>query len=69
MDQFDEESTRLGFSAMAIAESSKEVGYGEETVQQSSTNNLPHSNSATSFRNTNSLISYSISNFFLSFGF
>merc|ERR1719339_864708 len=42
VDQFDEESTRLGFSAMAIAESSKEPGYGEEA-------NLPHSNSS-SFR-------------------
>ena len=31
VDQFDEESTRLGFSAMAIAESSKEPGYGEQT--------------------------------------
>ena len=30
VDQFDEESTRLGFSAMNIAESSKEPGYGEE---------------------------------------
>jgi len=29
VEQFDEESTRLGFSAMAIAESSKEPGYGE----------------------------------------
>merc|ERR1712209_392359 len=27
VDQFDEESTRLGFSAIAIAESSKEPGY------------------------------------------
>jgi len=42
VDQFDEESTRLGFSAMSIAESSKDVGYGEEA-------NLPHSNSS-SFR-------------------
>jgi hypothetical protein len=33
---------------MAIAESSKEVGYGEETVQPP---NLSHSNSANSFRN------------------
>merc|ERR1712156_1318141 len=32
VDQFDEESTRLGFSAMNIAESSKEPGYGEDNI-------------------------------------
>jgi hypothetical protein len=37
-------------SAMAIAESSKEVGYGEEAVLVSPPN-LSHSNSANSFRN------------------
>jgi hypothetical protein len=35
---------------MAIAESSKEVGYGEEAVLVSPPN-LSHSNSANSFRN------------------
>merc|ERR1712055_473847 len=47
VDQFDEESTRLGFSAMAIAESSKEPGYGEENI---SDQRLSHSSSASSFR-------------------
>ena len=46
VDQFDEESTRLGFSAMNIAESSKEPGYGEEAPDP----RLPHSSSS-SFRN------------------
>jgi len=46
VEQFDEESTRLGFSAMSIAESSQEVGYGEE----GSPKNLTHSGSATGFR-------------------
>merc|ERR1719245_1673610 len=32
VEQFDDESTRLGFSAMAIAETSKEPGYGEENA-------------------------------------
>lgn len=48
VEQFDEESTRLGFSAMSIAESSQEVGYGEEVG--GSPNNLTHSSSATGFR-------------------
>jgi len=48
VEQFDEESTRLGFSAMSIAESSQEVGYGEEVA--GSPNNLSHSSSATGFR-------------------
>jgi len=48
VDQFDEESTRLGFSAMNIAESSKEPGYGEELADS----RLSHSSSA-SFRNRN----------------
>jgi len=43
VEQFDEESTRLGFSAMSIAESSKDVGYGEESPKPS---NLSHSNSS-----------------------
>merc|ERR1719233_1362909 len=47
VDQFDEESTRLGFSAMNIAESSKEPGYGEENI---SDHRLSHSSSASSFR-------------------
>jgi thousand and one amino acid protein kinase len=49
VEQFDEESTRLGFSAMSIAESSQEIGYGEEVVS-GSPNNLTHSSSATGFR-------------------
>ena len=55
----------LSFSAMSIAESSKEPGYGEETCTPpsaaspynlgSSATNLSHSNSAGSFhRQTNS---------------
>jgi len=48
VEQFDEESTRLGFSAMSIAESSKEPGYGEEMSGKS--HPLSHSSSATSFR-------------------
>jgi len=47
VDQFDEESTRLGFSAMNIAESSKEPGYGEDNI---SDRQLSHSSSASSFR-------------------
>jgi len=43
VDQFDEESTRLGFSAMNIAESSKEPGYGEEAP---SSDRLAHSASS-----------------------
>jgi len=48
VEQFDEESTRLGFSAMSIAESSKEPGYGEEPLGGG--HPLTHSSSATSFR-------------------
>jgi len=48
VDQFDEESTRLGFSAMNIAESSKEPGYGEENNHDS---RLSHSSSS-QFRQT-----------------
>merc|ERR1719351_305089 len=43
VDQFDEESTRLGFSAMNIAESSKEPGYGEDNNHDS---RLSHSSSS-----------------------
>merc|ERR1711953_1075385 len=50
IEQFDDESTRLGFSAMSIAESSKFPGYGEETSNGSvSSFTLSLSNSATSF--------------------
>jgi len=49
VEQFDEESTRLGFSAMSIAESSKEPGYGEEPLGGGG-HPLTHSSSATSFR-------------------
>jgi len=49
VEQFDEESTRLGFSAMSIAESSKDVGYGEEPPSPHNQQNLAHSNSS-SFR-------------------
>merc|ERR1712098_315067 len=48
VDQFDEESTRLGFSAMNIAESSKEPGYGEDNNHDS---RLSHSSSS-QFRQT-----------------
>lgn len=62
IEQFDDESTRLGFSAMSIAESSKEPGYGEEMGPiaspyplASASANLSHSNSAGSFhRQSNS---------------
>ncbi|GBP27002.1 hypothetical protein EVAR_11235_1 [Eumeta japonica] len=48
-DQFDNESARLGFSAMAIAEASKE-GYGDEEQSLSgSMLSLAHSNSSASF--------------------
>merc|ERR1712173_352424 len=43
VEQFDDESTRLGFSAMSIAESSKEPGYGEEVSANSYA--LSHSSS------------------------
>jgi len=49
VEQFDEESTRLGFSAMAIAESSKEPGYGESeglSERERQQLLLSHSNSA-----------------------
>jgi len=49
VDQFDEESTRLGFSAMAIAESSKEPGYGEENISGPG-RQISHSASASSIR-------------------
>lgn len=54
IEQFDDESTRLGFSAMSIAESSKEPGYGEDTSSMTSAGSsssfqLSHSNSASSF--------------------
>eukprot|EP00096_Caligus_rogercresseyi_P008252 TRINITY_DN2677_c0_g1_i2.p1 TRINITY_DN2677_c0_g1~~TRINITY_DN2677_c0_g1_i2.p1 ORF type:complete len:785 (-),score=287.16 TRINITY_DN2677_c0_g1_i2:180-2534(-) len=42
LEQFDEESTRLGFSAMSIAESSNLPGYGED----SSSSPLTHSHSS-----------------------
>merc|ERR1719339_433714 len=50
VDQFDEESTRLGFSAMAIAESSKEPGYGEENISGPGSRQISHSASAASIR-------------------
>merc|ERR1719245_1755975 len=50
VDQFDEESTRLGFSAIAIAESSKEPGYGEENISGPGTRQISHSASASSIR-------------------
>merc|ERR1711936_272288 len=44
IEQFDDESTRLGFSAMSIAESSKFPGYGEETSNGSANSfTLTHS--------------------------
>lgn len=50
IEQFDDESTRLGFSAMSIAESSKLPGYGEETTNGSVNSfTLSHSSSASSF--------------------
>ncbi|XP_045516518.1 serine/threonine-protein kinase Tao isoform X2 [Pieris brassicae] len=49
LEQFDSESARLGFSAMAIAEGSRE-GYGEEEQSLSgSMLSLAHSNSSASF--------------------
>ncbi|XP_072934440.1 serine/threonine-protein kinase Tao [Epargyreus clarus] len=49
LDHFDNESARLGFSAMAIAEGSRE-GYGEEEQSLSgSMLSLAHSNSSASF--------------------
>jgi len=49
IEQFDDESNRLGFSAMSIAESSKFPGYGEETSNGSANSfTLTHSSSATS---------------------
>uniref|UniRef100_A0A2A4JJM5 non-specific serine/threonine protein kinase n=1 Tax=Heliothis virescens TaxID=7102 RepID=A0A2A4JJM5_HELVI len=49
LDHFDSESARLGFSAMAIAEGSRE-GYGEEEQSLSgSMLSLAHSNSSASF--------------------
>merc|ERR1712241_1272808 len=49
IEQFDDESTRLGFSAMSIAESSKFPGYGEETSNGTANSfTLSHSSSASS---------------------
>ncbi|KAM3963887.1 serine/threonine-protein kinase Tao [Aphomia sociella] len=49
LDQFDGESARLGFSALAIAEGSRE-GYGDEEQSLSgSMLSLAHSNSSASF--------------------
>lgn len=48
VEQFDDESTRLGFSAMSIAESSKEPGYGEDLASPLMSSNsyaLSHSSS------------------------
>merc|ERR1712203_6911 len=48
VEQFDDESTRLGFSAMSIAESSKEPGYGEDSASPLMSSNsyaLSHSSS------------------------
>merc|ERR1712013_656580 len=50
VDQFDEESTRLGFSAIAIAECSKKPGYGEENISGPGTRQISHSASASSIR-------------------
>merc|ERR1719209_168576 len=48
VEQFDDESVRLGFNAMSIAESSKEPGYGEEAASPLMSSNsyaLSHSSS------------------------
>merc|ERR1712066_225268 len=49
IEQFDDESTRLGFSAMSIAESSKLPGYGEGENGSVNSFTLSHSSSASSF--------------------
>ncbi|XP_059090502.1 serine/threonine-protein kinase Tao-like [Tigriopus californicus] len=57
VEQFDDESTRLGFSALCIADSSNLPGYGEEGSNPSSASNtlrgysspLSHSHSSSSF--------------------
>ncbi|KAK7869690.1 hypothetical protein R5R35_009917 [Gryllus longicercus] len=48
LEQFDEESARLGFSALAIAEATKE-SYPDEESLSGSMLSLAHSNSSTSF--------------------
>ncbi|XP_013189599.1 serine/threonine-protein kinase Tao isoform X1 [Amyelois transitella] len=48
LEHFDSESARLGFSAMAIAEGSRE-GYDEEQSLSGSMLSLAHSNSSASF--------------------
>ncbi|XP_046980924.1 serine/threonine-protein kinase Tao isoform X2 [Schistocerca americana] len=48
LEQFDEESARLGFSALAIAEAPKEA-YPDEESLSGSMLSLAHSNSSTSF--------------------
>ncbi|PNF14844.1 Serine/threonine-protein kinase TAO1 [Cryptotermes secundus] len=48
LEQFDEESARLGFSALAIAEASKE-SYPDDESLSGSMLSLAHSNSSTSF--------------------
>ncbi|KAK7605013.1 hypothetical protein V9T40_006199 [Parthenolecanium corni] len=52
LEQFDEESARLGFSAMAIAEASKEP-YPDEDSLSGSVLSLAHSNSSCSFPDGN----------------
>merc|ERR1719188_1720815 len=54
VEQFDDESTRLGFSAMAIAESSREPGFGEDNVGGAPYHPLAHSNSVGSFSSSSS---------------
>ncbi|XP_065201638.1 serine/threonine-protein kinase Tao [Planococcus citri] len=52
LEQFDEESTRLGFSAMMIAEASRET-YPDEESLSGSVLSLAHSNSSCSFPDGN----------------
>lgn len=62
VEQFDDESTRLGFSALCIADSSTQPGYGEEGSNPSSasstlrgyTSPLSHSHSSSSFNQSGS---------------
>lgn len=49
LETFDDESTRMGFSSLALAESSKECYPDEEGSLSGSMISLAHSNSSTSF--------------------
>lgn len=51
-ENFDEESTRQGFDALAIAEASTESFADDDTSASGSMLSLAHSNSATSFTHT-----------------